>query len=214
MLHWITKDNAEIVSAWATSAAVLVALVASCIALLQLRHIRKDSRDRTRPYVHLDVVPGLHGPGSWDLVLENKGASTAVDVIVDAGRINPQSKDDNIASTVPQYLLAPKTLVPGARRRIRWGYRLVDEEGNEKLRMGVLDPHKLTVTYLDEWRDRFWWRRWRKYKAAFTVGDAFMLPVFPAPTEGNTSTANDDTVLKDINLALRALNTHVGELRR
>lgn len=212
MTHWITAERAEIVTAWATVAGVAVALVAALVALRQLRMIRRDSHDRTRPYVQLDVVPGLHGPGSWDLILENKGASTALAVVVDVGEIEPHDAEDHIAHNVGKYLLAPKTLVPGARRRIMWGFRQVDKNGNETARAGVLDPREITVSYLDERKARWWWRRCRPYKTAFTVGDAFMLPVFPAPSEGPVPSGDD--MLKHIDRALRTLNTHVGELRR
>ena len=52
----------------------MIAFFAAVFALSELRMIRRDSRKRTRPYVQLDVVPGLHGPGSWDLIIE-KGLS-------------------------------------------------------------------------------------------------------------------------------------------
>lgn len=146
MHEWITAANADVVMAWASLAGVVVAFFAALFALSQLRMIRKDSRERTRPYVQLDVVPGLHGPGSWDLIVENRGASAALQVVIDAGLFTPLDADDHIAPIIGDYLLTPKTLVPGARRRVMWG--LQQTAGNVKA--GVLEPREATVTYIDE----------------------------------------------------------------
>lgn len=208
MHHWITNDNADVVVAWATIAGVTVALLAALAAVRQLSMIRRDSHDRTRPYVQLDVVPGLQGPGSWDLIIENRGASTALEVVADAGNFEPQDAKDHIAPVIGRYLMMPKTLVPGARRRAMWGYERTDVG----VRAGVLEPREITVTYLDERKARRWWRRRRPYEETFTVGDAFGPAVFPAPFEGPTPSEKD--VLKHIDRAIRTLNTHVGELRR
>lgn len=208
MRDWITNDNAGVVNAWATFAGVAVALLAATFALVQLRLIRKDSHERTRPYVQLDVVPGLQGPGSWDLIIENRGASTALNVVVDGGEYTPQDESDHIVPDLGKYLLAPKTLVPGARRRVMWGYSTNDA----RIRAGVLEPRDVSVTYLDERRSRSWLGRKRPYRDTFRVGDALAGMVFPAPTEGPKP--NNTDMLAHIDRAVRTLNTHVGELRR
>lgn len=208
MRDWITNDNAGVATAWATFAGVVVALLAATFALVQLRMIRKDSHDRTRPYVQLDVVPGLQGPGSWDLMIENRGASTALDVVVDGGAYLPQDAQDHIVPDLQKYLLAPKTLVPGARRRVMWGYSL----DNPHIRAGVLEPRDVVVTYLDERKATSWRGKKRPYRNTFKVGDAYAPAVFPAPMEGQKP-GNQD-MLAHIDQALRTLNTHVGELRR
>lgn len=92
------------------------------------------------------MVPGLQGLGSWDLIIENKGASSAVEVIVDAGKLTPQDGQDHIIPNLSKYLLAPKTLVPGARRRVMWAH---DSE-DMSIRAGVVEPRVVTVTYLDD----------------------------------------------------------------
>jgi hypothetical protein len=208
MWDWITRDNADVVVAWATIAGAVVALLAALAAVRQLSMIRRDSRDRTRPYVQLDVVPGLQGPGSWDLIIENRGVSTALNVVADAGDFQPLDNEDHIAPVIGKYLMTPKTLVPGARRRVMWGYERTDVN----VRAGVLEPREVTVTYLDERKASRWWRRRRPYSETLTVGDAFGPAVVPAPFAGPTP--NNSDMLAHIDRALRTLNTHVGELRR
>ncbi|MGG5258639.1 hypothetical protein [Phycicoccus avicenniae] len=202
---WITKDNVDVVVAWATLAGVAVGALGVLAAIRQLVLIRRDSHDRTRPYVQLDVVPGLQGPGSWDLVIENRGASTALQVVVDPGVIHPLDRDDHISPVVGDYLETPKSLVPGARRRVMWGY---DSGG---VKAGVLEPRHVTVTYVDE---RLAARRWRTkpYRETLLVGEALGPAAFPAPFEGPKPTSQD--MLAHIDRAIRTLNTHVGELRR
>lgn len=208
MCDWITNNNADIVVAWATVAGVVVAFFAALFALSQLRMIRKDSRDRTRPYVQLDVVPGLHGWGSSDLIIENRGASVALEVVIDAGKFTPHDADDHIAPNIGNYLPAPKTLVPGARRRVMWGLSHPDQD----IKAGVLEPRTATVTYVDERKARRKWLKPRPYRETFLLGDAFGPAVFPVPTEG--AVPNNKDVLARIDRALRAMNGHIGELRR
>lgn len=210
MGDWITNDNAAIIEAWATAGGLLAAVIGAAIALFQLNMIRKDSRDRTRPYVQLDVVPGLHGPGSWDLVIENTGASAALELVIDAGELKALDADDHIVPDLGKYLLAPKTLVPGARRRVMWGADF--KENSPPIRAGILELRDVSVTYIDEWKAKRWWRRRRPYTATFTVGDAFEAVVFPSPVEG--AKPNNKDMLAHIDRALRTLNIHVGELRR
>lgn len=208
MRDWITLENADIVMAWATVAGVVVAFFAALFALSQLRMIRKDSRERTRPYVQLDVVPGLHGPGSWDLIIENRGASTALEVVIDAGDFAPLDAEDHIAPILGNYLLTPKTLIPGARRRVMWGFEPRDRD--EKA--GVLEPREATVSYFDERTASRRWLRRAPYRETFTLGDAFGPAAFPAPIEG--SKPNNEDMLAHIDRALRTMNGHIGELRR
>ena len=208
MHEWITAANADIVMAWASLAGVVVAFFAALFALSQLRMIRKDSRERTRPYVQLDVVPGLHGPGSWDLIVENRGASAALGVVIDAGEFTPLDVEDHIAPIIGKYLLTPKTLVPGARRRVMWGFQLAGRDA----RAGVLEPRKATVTYLDERKASRKWPKPRPYRETFVLGDTHGAAVFPAPTEGSKPNSRD--MLAHIDRALRAMNSHIGELRR
>jgi hypothetical protein len=220
MSDWITKENADVVVAWATIGAALVGLLAALAAVRQLRMIQQDSRERTRPYVQLDVVPGLQGPGSWDLVVENRGASTALEVVIDAGEFTPLDAKDHIAPVIGRYLLTPKTLVPGARRRVMWGYQLrrdvTHSDGSKESVLvreaGVLTPREATVTYTDQRKARSWWGRKRSYMETFLLNGAADGAVIPAPTEGPIPGSTD--MLQHIDKALRTMNSHLGELRR
>lgn len=205
---WITKENADVVGAWTTIVGVAAALLAALFAGWQLRMIGKDSRDRTRPYVQLDVVPGIQGPGSWDLIIENRGASAALQVVIDGGEFEPQDEKDHITPELGKYLLRPQTLVPTARRRVMWAY-----SNNElKIQAGVLEPRDVKVSYLDERKAKSRLGRRSPYTDTFTLDGALGGAVFPSPSEGPVPNSKD--MLKHIDSALRTLNVHVGELRR
>lgn len=208
MCNWITIENADVVVAWATVFGLVVAVAGAASAVWQLVQIRRDSRERTRPYVQLDVVPGIQGVGSWDLIIENTGASVALEVTIDAGELVPQSEGDHIVPNITEYLRAPKTLVPRARRRVMWAY---DRE-DLKVCAGVLEPRIVKVAYLDDKKARSRWGRKHPYRGEFGVGDPLRGAAFPAPTEGAKPNSKD--ALQHIDRALRAMNTHIGELRR
>lgn len=204
---WVTVANAEVVTAWASIGAAAIAGVAALVGLGQLRMIRRDSRERTRPYVQVDVVPGLQGPGFWDLIVENKGASGAYDVTVEVGALPPADAADHIVEPLEAFLSSPRVLVPGARRRVMWAMQVNGE------RAGVLEAKLVKVRYYDLGNARKQFRK-RAITEEFLLEDCTALAAgaYPAPIVGSTSSRSDD--LKDLNLAVRTLNTHVGELRR
>lgn len=206
MFHWINDHNANVWTAWATVATAAIAALAALVALRQLGQIRRDSRDKARPYVQVDVVAGLHGPGSWDLIIENTGASAAVEVTIDAGELTPADAKDHISADLAAYLNAPHTLVPGARRRVMWAY------DTNNTRAGVLRACTARIRYFDERTAKHWWTRLRPYRATYLLEDPIGGNPYPAPTEGPVP--NNSDMLQHINRALRTLNIHVGELRR
>lgn len=156
-----------------------------------------DSRRQTRPYVWLEVQPGLSGYDCWDVTIRNTGRSAARGLYITADW--PESPDD-AAQNIIQRLMTPRSLAPGAHLRTFW--RLPDGGGMPErmtvmLHYGSDDP---TCGPFDE-------------ACEISIAD---YPYTPAPQEGATSHGGSDEVkaLKNINNALRAMNIHLGELRR
>lgn len=85
------------------------------LVLLQLQSAREG-----RPYVVAEVVPGLHGAGSSDLIVQNLGRTLAHRVVIDVGALSIRDEDDYISGPLSEYLSKPKTLAPGSRHRVMW----------------------------------------------------------------------------------------------
>ena len=75
--------GAAAVAAAASAITALAAIGALWVAHRNLRHLVEDSRDRTRPYVYLELVPGLWGSAAVDLIVANFGESMAHDVTLE-----------------------------------------------------------------------------------------------------------------------------------
>jgi len=197
---------ADIVAAGAAVVSAFVALGAILIAWGQLRGLRQQIESEARPYVTIQVVPGLQGPGSWDLVVQNLGKSLAHGLTIDVGTVEKRDNADYIAEPLKRFLSTELTLVPGARVRVMWSSTF---EGTTPA--GVQGSRTATLTYWGE-SDRE--RRRNPFTETYPIYDAAAGYGMPAPTEGGRALNGPDKELKDIANALRTLNSHVGELRR
>lgn len=169
----------------------------------QLKLLREQSELEGRPYVTLDVVPGFHGPGNWDLVLANNGRTAANNLRFEFDKWAPKGHEDHITGPLQDYLSTTHTLAPGSRRRLLWRSEEVSQSSQEAA--GADKSQELAVTYQDA--------RGKTYTDTFAFDVEVLGPVSPAPTEG-PSKLGSGKELADINLAIRALSHHVGELRR
>lgn len=200
------------VTALATVSLAGFAFTAFRASVAQLKLLTADSARQTedsarqiRPYVNVDVVPGLHGPGTWDLTIENLGQSTAKNIKFDAGTITPQHDKDGYAYPLASFLAHPLDLPPRSRRRVMWRRDPQKDRPGD----GAPDRVKLAVAYDDD--------RTGNYSADFDLSSDVYGAASPAPTEGSevagTTSIPPEKSLKNIDHALRALNTHVGMLR-
>jgi hypothetical protein len=175
----------------------------------QLGLLREQAERDGRPYVTAEVVTSIHGAGSWDLVIANSGRSMATDVAFKFVEWSRGGKSDYITDGLLAYLHQTELLVPGARRRVMWR-REPDKDGGARVdAAGAPEAMKLTIEYRDELG--------KQYRSEFAFDVSALGAIAPSPTEGTTRNgSSDDTskILADINHALRALNGHVGELRR
>lgn len=186
-------------------------VIAAVIGLQNLVHLRKDSKSRSRPYIYVEPVPGLHGEGSWDLRIANLGASIANDVRLSVLEgWEPVDESDRYTPAIQKALKDPITLPPGSSLRLMW--RLDRPADNDKRHVaGAPENATIAVTYkgvLD--------RKSRQlgYSDEFPIRTDLGVAV-PVPTGGNKLNGIEEgKELRNIDRALRALNRHVGELRR
>ncbi|MFJ2517536.1 hypothetical protein ACIOWF_01090 [Cellulosimicrobium cellulans] len=196
---------ADVLAAVAAILSAVVALVAINIARGQLRGLREQMEREARPYVTAQVVPGLHGSGSWDLVVENLGKSMAHGLKVDVGTIQKRDAKDYIAEPLQRFLESELTLVPGARIRVMWSS---DFQGSSPA--GIQDSRTATLTY---WGEADPSRRGKPFIEVYPIYDSTAGHGMPTHNEGARASGTDKD-LRNIDSALRALNAHVGELRR
>ncbi|RMB69720.1 hypothetical protein AYK61_26595 [Rhodococcus sp. SBT000017] len=202
ILLWVTAVGA-VATAIATIGLVVVAHKTLGGAKDQLTLLREQAEQERRPYVVADIVPGLHGPGSTDLVLQNLGRSTARGVLVDIGQLSKRNDTDHISDPLRRYLRNPRTLVPGARHRVMWHDVGNPETG--RAASGVSDTVPARITYTDD--------NGTEYSETNELGIEDMTSVSPVPTTG-PRVLGSNSELADIDHALRAIAGHVGELRR
>ena len=201
-LLWLTAIG-SVVTALATCGLVYVGWKTLGGAKEQLVMLRKQAEREGRPYITLQVVPGLHGDGSWDLVVENVGKTMARGVTLDLGDIQPLDDKDYIVGPLKTFAAHPRDIAPSERLRIMWRYSHEDHN----IEAGVSNTVTGCVTYSDDLEQHFTETR------EFTTQLSEAIPV---PTTGPTSTGPDEPAktLKNINHAIRALSGHLGELRR
>ena len=94
---------------------------------------RRDSIERTRPNVYVELVPGLAGMSAWDIRIANVGASSARALTLD---YNPWPDTlDDVATSVKRLFTTPRTLPPGTSLRAIW--RIEGDFGNGPAEAGI-----------------------------------------------------------------------------
>ncbi len=105
-----------------------------------------DSIEQARPYVYVEIVPGLSGLQCWDLVIKNVGRSSAKTLTLAYDKW-PDHPDD-VATSLRTLFDTSRTLPPTCGLRVIW--RL---EGNfttgEKV-VGVGRDGTITVRYTSD----------------------------------------------------------------
>lgn len=232
----VTMNNAvdaispEVLPAWigsiATSAAVIVAILAIVLTYTQVRltarQIREaaireaqNSEDRTRPYIGLDVVTGLAGSPSFDLVITNFGRATARHVRIDlvGEGFKAQSSADEIGPALGRLFAVPFDLAPGARRRVFW-YMPDEEESTPRGAVGTPISGEISAIY--EWEPRPG-EKLRSYKDRLSYDLNEYPKLAPQPASGSTANGSvnaPEVIARNEVHALRAIARHIGELRR
>ena len=182
----------------------VAALIAALAAAWQANLLRKQMRDDARPFVVVDVVPSLHGPGAWDLTLHSTGRSTArrVRITTEPSSWDPLDPSDDITAPLLKYLGTERDLPPGARHRVMWRGTT---SGNGHA--GAPPAATVTVIYEDDAKNT--------YKDDFTFDIDVLAEISPVPTEGpRVGNSEKGQELRNIDRAIRTLAQHLGELRR
>lgn len=166
----------------------------------QLRLLQEQAKAESRPYVVLEVVPGLHPPPAMDLVVRNTGRSMARNVVLETDLWVRQDHSDHITEPLLTFMRTPRLLAPGARIRVMWS------GGDQKSPAGAPAMQSVTAVYTDD--------SGAEYRDDYSFDMAPLVAAAPVPSTGSTATSGEDKVLKNISHAVRSLSHHVGELRR
>lgn len=77
-----------------------------------------DSIEQTRPYVNVEILPGLSGVTCWDVRIKNTGRSTARNLTLDYDSW-PVRLDD-VATSIKELFETPRSMPPGSSIRAIW----------------------------------------------------------------------------------------------
>jgi hypothetical protein len=137
----------EQVSAFWTAIGALATVVTGVVAIVTLLALRRDSRDRSRPVIAVDLVPVVLGLGESELVVENVGVGIARDVSVSFDPPIEESMGDLAAYLQRRYSRTIPTMTPG--RRLANIYAIARGDGSRELSDPVPAHLSVTVTYTD-----------------------------------------------------------------
>ncbi|HEY0240704.1 MAG TPA: hypothetical protein VGC37_18905 [Friedmanniella sp.] len=130
--------------AWKAAADTLAASRrASAAAEAANEQARLDSIEQTRPYVFVEIVPGLAGPQKYDIRIVNSGKSSARNLTLtyDAW---PETPDD-VARAIQRLFATPRTLPPGTSLRAMWRLEGAFDDGTTEAGAGKAGT--ITVSY-------------------------------------------------------------------
>jgi hypothetical protein len=195
-------------------AAIQVRQNSKQIAAAALREAQ-DSEDQTRPYVGMDVVPSIAGGGSFDLVIENFGRTTARNIRISLADsvFGAQYQDDSVGSALARVFAKPFDLSPGARRRLFW-HLPDDPKARPRGAKGAPAADTVIATY--QWQPGSD-REAQQYEERYPYDLTDWPTIIPRPYTGaDAQGSNDDPNkhLRNIAHGVRAVAHHAGEQHR
>lgn len=214
-------NNSELLPDWITVIATVGAVVVAALAIWPAaRQVRlaasmdaRDSEERTRPYVSVDLVPSVAGPPAIDAVIENCGKSTAGNVQVSlVGReFVALSEGDELGPALGRLFAEGFDLPPGARRRVYW-HMPAQSNSVPPGALGAPESAEIVVTYTWEPNGE---RDPKKYSERLRYSTDDVSRLRPVPKSGSTASGSGiDAQVKNAVHALHAIAEHLGELRR
>lgn len=194
------------VTALATIALVIAAIGAGRIALETLKQQQKDSYAAWRPYLTAQVVPSLAGSPNFDLVIENIGASPAVEIEISSPDF--PEKLDKVSESIRDLFKVVTFIGPGSRLRNYW--RLEVRKGSKwsdgtKEPTGMPQVATLTIRYKD--------LEGKTFEDQFLV-DTKIYKLAPLPDDGLNPKETLSDAEKDLHQMLGTIAVAIGEHRR
>ncbi len=157
----------EQLSAWSTFAAAALTFALLLMALAAWRtgkatlkasreaneQARRDSIEQTRPYVFVEIAPGLSGTEAWDIRIVNAGKSAARQMTLDYD--NWSDQPDDVASSLHKLFDTPRTLPPGCSVRAFWRLEGTFDDGSTEAGGGRSGTITVSYTSDDPSRPRY-----------------------------------------------------------
>lgn len=214
----------EWISAISSAAGVILALVALIVTVRQVvitaRQIRgtaeqeaRNSEERTRPYVSIDIVPSLAGGQATDLVVTNQGRATArgVRVEVKGHTFGELSPGDVIGPALGRLLRHGFDLAPGTRKRFYW-HIPASPSATPSGDLGAPDSGVATVAYSWQAADD---RPEKSFQEHLEYDLTDLMKLAPVPWTGpKASSGAVDEHVKNAVHGIRAIAQNVGEQNR
>lgn len=172
----------------------------------------RDSEARTRPYVSVEIVPGLAGPGSMDIVFANHGRTTARNVRVSlvGDDFRAQSEEDEIGPALGRMFANRFELAPGARRRVFWQIPANDDESRSQFGTPLIGVVAVSYAWKPDGAETE-----RRYADEFRYDLTEYPKLIPVPYSGpNASGTSADAHERNVVHALRAIARNVAENTR
>lgn len=213
---------------WLTAIATIVgvviagaALVAAALSIVQTgRQMRVTARNevensdaQTRPYVGVDITPGIASMPSFDIVIRNHGKTAARGIRISLldGEFAARGGDDMVGPAQARVFAVPFDLAPGAHRRLLWQV-LASKGGSRPTNLGAPDSGTIGMSY--EWEPND-----GRERRSYTDSIRYDLRDYPAlivvaGTGGSTTGRTAEDHLKNAVKALRAIASHVGNGNR
>ena len=213
---------AALVPAWISAVAAILGVATAIFVIMQTakqirttaREMAKtakreaaDSEARTRPYVSVDIVPGLQGAPIFDIVIRNSGETIArnVRLSLDEG-FNALIPEDEIGPGLGKMFDQRFELAPRTSRRVMWRLGW-DQQAHPSGEMGVPEAGEITISY--EWEQADGTVQRYSERQGYDLTEYGKL--IPVPSTGGASPGKDASNLMN---AVKALSIHVAELRR
>lgn len=198
LFAWRTASDALQASRRASEASVATADAAHAAN----EQSRRDSIAQTRPYVFVELLPGLAGVGTWDLRIVNAGRTPARDLVLSYDNF-PDNPDD-VAWSVKELFETGRTLPPGCSIRAMWRLEGAFTDGSTNAGLGTTGAIRVEYSSDDQSQPR--------YNDEFDV----MIDrsgLWPVPEEGADGTHLHGDARRFYKLG-QALVRRVGELSR
>ena len=165
---------------------------------------RRDSIAQTRPYVFVEILPGLAGLSCYDIRITNTGKSSARQLRVDFSPW-PEHEDD-IVTSLRQMFETSRTLPPGASIRSFW--RIETNKSQNGQEMGMPKTGTLRVFYSSD--DEVCPKYSERYEVLISNSG-----LWPVPEGGpNPDFSSDCKELRKFYLLGQAIARAIGNLGR